>query len=78
MWQHGDMSAASKLAALNKFRNSNPVLRQPAATKVLVLYDVPVKTPDISHVPLVINYGILFSLLQLSLIDVRMRFTQGS
>lgn len=54
---HGDMNAATKLAALNKFRNSNPVMRQPT-TKALVLYDVPVKTSDVSHVPLVINYDL--------------------
>jgi len=53
---HGDMNAATKLAALNKFRNSNPV-RQPA-TKVLVVYDVPVKTTEVSHVPLIINYDL--------------------
>jgi translation initiation factor 4A len=50
------MNAATKLAALNKFRNANSILRQPSA-KVLVVYDVPVKTPEVSHVPLIINYG---------------------
>ena len=50
------MSAATKLAALNKFRSTNSILRQPSV-KVLVVYDVSVKAPDISHVPLVVNYG---------------------
>ncbi|KAK2466163.1 hypothetical protein APHAL10511_001805 [Amanita phalloides] len=54
---HGDMNAATKLAALNKFKNLNPVLRQPPA-KVLVVYDVPVKTPEVSHVSLIINYDL--------------------
>lgn len=53
------MIAGTKLAALNKFRNSNSInMRQPA-TKVLVVYDVQVKTPDVAHVPLIINYGLL-------------------
>lgn len=28
-------------------------------TKVLVVYDVQVKAPEVSHVPLIINYGVL-------------------
>ena len=52
------MNAGAKLAALNKFRNSTgSMLRRPAA-KVLVVYDVQVKAPDVFQVPLVINYGI--------------------
>jgi translation initiation factor 4A len=31
-------------------------MRQPV-TKVLVVYDVQVKTPEVSHTPLIINYG---------------------
>jgi len=30
---------------------------RPTPTKVLVVYDVQVKTPDVSQVPLVLNYG---------------------
>jgi hypothetical protein len=26
-------------------------------TKALVVYDVQVKTPDVQHVPLIVNYG---------------------
>ena len=31
-------------------------MRQPA-TKILVVYDVQVKSPEVAHVPLIINYG---------------------
>ena len=31
-------------------------MRQPT-TKVLVVYDVQVKTPEVSQIPLIINYG---------------------
>ncbi|TFY83852.1 hypothetical protein EWM64_g172 [Hericium alpestre] len=55
---HGDMNAGTKLAALNKFRIQNTGLMRPLVTKILVVYDVQVKTPDISHVPLVINYDL--------------------
>ncbi|KAF5387851.1 hypothetical protein D9615_000357 [Tricholomella constricta] len=54
---HGDMNAGTKLAALNKFRNPNSLIMRPA-TKVLVVYDVQVKTSDVSHVPLIINYDL--------------------
>ncbi|KAF7355259.1 Translation initiation factor [Mycena sanguinolenta] len=55
---HGDMSAGTKLAALNKFRGqSSMIMRQPA-TKVLVVYDVQVKAPEVAHVPLIINYDL--------------------
>ncbi|KAA1466179.1 hypothetical protein DENSPDRAFT_830933 [Dentipellis sp. KUC8613] len=55
---HGDMNAGTKLAALNKFRTNNTGLMRPLVPKVLVVYDVQVKTPDVSHVPLVINYDL--------------------
>ena len=51
------MNAGAKLAALNKFRATPAIMRQ-TATKVLVVYDVQVKTPEVSQIPLVINYGI--------------------
>lgn len=63
--QHGDMNAGTKLAALNKFRNaSSVIMRQPSA-KVLVVYDVQVKTPEVPHVPLVINYGMSVGLMEI-------------
>ncbi|KIJ56529.1 hypothetical protein M422DRAFT_22693 [Sphaerobolus stellatus SS14] len=56
---HGDMNAGTKLAALNKFRNTNSIMmRQQPTTKVLVVYDVQVKAPDVFQVPLVINYDL--------------------
>ncbi|KAF5393967.1 hypothetical protein D9757_000084 [Collybiopsis confluens] len=53
---HGDMSAATKLAALNKYRSPPSSLMRQQATKVLVVYDVQVK--EISHIPLIINYDL--------------------
>ncbi|THH12632.1 hypothetical protein EW146_g7517 [Bondarzewia mesenterica] len=55
---HGDMNTGAKLAALNKFRGSSSGLMRPLSTKVLVVYDVQVKIPEISHVPLIINYDL--------------------
>ncbi|OJT10499.1 ATP-dependent RNA helicase FAL1 [Trametes pubescens] len=54
---HGDMNAGVKLAALNKFRPA-PGIGRPPATKVLVVYDVQVKAPEVQQVPLVINYDL--------------------
>ncbi|KAG6337363.1 hypothetical protein ID866_1736 [Astraeus odoratus] len=55
---HGDMNAGTKLAALNKFRSStSTIMRQPVA-KILVVNDVQVKIPEVSHVPLIINYDL--------------------
>lgn len=51
------MNAGTKLAALNKFRGSASVMMRQPVTKVLVVNDVQVKIPEISHVPLIINYG---------------------
>ncbi|EDR12833.1 uncharacterized protein LACBIDRAFT_182886 [Laccaria bicolor S238N-H82] len=55
---HGDMNAGTKLAALNKFRGTNNVIMRQPTTKALVVYDVQVKGPDVSHIPLVINYDL--------------------
>ena len=51
------MNAGTKLAAFNKFRG--PVLNtlRPPTPRVLVVYDVQVKSPDVPHVALIINYG---------------------
>lgn len=51
------MNAGTKLAALNKFRNNNAGIMRPTGSKVLVVYDVQVKAPEVSHVPLILNYG---------------------
>ncbi|RXW25234.1 hypothetical protein EST38_g578 [Candolleomyces aberdarensis] len=55
---HGEMSAGTKLAALNKFRSPGPSLVSRPMAKVLVVYDVQVKSPEVSHIPLVINYDL--------------------
>lgn len=51
------MNAGTKLAALNKFRTSASVIIRQPVTKVLIVYDVQVKAPEVSHAPLIINYG---------------------
>jgi translation initiation factor 4A len=56
--KHGDMNSVSRLAALNRFRNTSS-LRQ-TAKKVLVIYDIQLKSNEVPHVPLVINYGKYF------------------
>ncbi|KAF8842299.1 hypothetical protein BDN67DRAFT_989268 [Paxillus ammoniavirescens] len=55
---HGEMNAGTKLAALNKFRSSASVITRQPVTKVLVVNDVQVKIPEVSHVPLIINYDL--------------------
>lgn len=59
------MNAGTKLAALNKFRSSASVMMRQPVTKVLVVYDVQVKTPEVSHTPLIINYGMWMRFLHL-------------
>lgn len=56
---HADMNNGTKLAAINKFRSSGSaaMLRQ-SPMKVLVVYDVQVKAPEVPLVPLVINYDL--------------------
>ncbi|KAF8639446.1 hypothetical protein AX16_010301 [Volvariella volvacea WC 439] len=55
---HGDMTSAAKLSALNKFRSPAPAIMRQTPAKVLVVYDVQVKPPDVPHVPLIINYDL--------------------
>lgn len=55
---HGDMNAGTKLAALNKFRSTTSVLMRPSNAKILVVYDVQVKTNEVAHVPLIVNYDL--------------------
>jgi len=54
---HGDMSTGSRISALNKFRGSGSTIRS-GATRVLVVYDIQVKAPDVFQIPLVINYDL--------------------
>lgn len=51
------MSNGAKLAALNKFKNPTPGMMRQLPARLLVVYDVVVKTPDVPQVPLIINYG---------------------
>ena len=51
------MNADTKLAALNVFRSPSTVIMQQMSVKVLVVYDVVVRSTDVQQVPLVINYG---------------------
>lgn len=51
------MSNGAKIAALTKFKSSAPNLMRQSPTRLLVVYDVVVKTPDVPQVPLIINYG---------------------
>ncbi|PCH41386.1 nucleoside triphosphate hydrolase protein [Wolfiporia cocos MD-104 SS10] len=55
---HGDMNAGAKLAALNKFRSPASGIMRQSTTKVLVVYDVQIKSPEVSQIPLVINYDL--------------------
>jgi hypothetical protein len=59
------MNAGTKLAALNKFRSPASGINRQASAKVLVVYDVVVKAPDVQQVPLVINYGAYLLYLQI-------------
>jgi len=58
--QHAEMSTGTKMAALNKFRGNNSILmkQQQPSSRVLVVFDVQVKSPDVFQVPLVINYDL--------------------
>jgi hypothetical protein len=50
------MNTVTRMAALNKFRTASTILRQ-TNMKVLVVYDVQLKTGETPHISLVINYG---------------------
>jgi len=55
------MAAPNKLAALNKYRSAGSAMPRPVQVKVLVVYDVQIK--DVPQVPLIVNYGMFYSLL---------------
>ncbi|KAI0080734.1 hypothetical protein K474DRAFT_162514 [Panus rudis PR-1116 ss-1] len=55
---HGDMNAAARLQALNKFRSPLPGMMRQSPMKILVVYDVQVKTSEVSQIPLIINYDL--------------------
>ncbi|PPQ79556.1 hypothetical protein CVT25_003438 [Psilocybe cyanescens] len=55
---HGDMNAPTRVTALNKFRTSSSVVLRQPSTKILVVYDIQLKSNEVPHVPLVINYDL--------------------
>lgn len=57
---HAEMNTGAKMAALNKFRGNNSIMmkQQQPSPRVLVVFDVQVKSPDVFQVPLVINYDL--------------------
>ncbi|KAG9036555.1 hypothetical protein FRB95_008611 [Tulasnella sp. JGI-2019a] len=55
---HGDMGSTSRTAALNKFRGAAASVGRNPVTRVLVVYDVQVKAPDVFQIPLIINYDL--------------------
>ncbi|KAF8332816.1 uncharacterized protein EI90DRAFT_3122561 [Cantharellus anzutake] len=58
---HNDMNSGTKSAALSKFRHNDDIqdrIGRPLVTRVLVVFDAPVKLPDSFHVPLVVNYDL--------------------
>jgi superfamily II DNA/RNA helicase len=52
------MNASAKLVALNKFKGPPTVVMRQVAGKVLVVYDVQVKTTEVSQIPLIVNYDL--------------------
>ena len=51
------MNNPARLGALNKFKSPAPGILRQTPTRVLVIYDVVVKVPEVPHVPLIVNYG---------------------
>jgi translation initiation factor 4A len=49
------MAPAARMTAINRFRSTTAVATR---TRVLVIYDVQVKSTEVSQVPLVINYDL--------------------
>ncbi|KIY73722.1 P-loop containing nucleoside triphosphate hydrolase protein [Cylindrobasidium torrendii FP15055 ss-10] len=53
---HGEMSSATKLSAMSKFKSNPSAVMRQSSTKVLVVYDV--HTQELNHLPLIINYDL--------------------
>ena len=75
--QNNDMNQGAKLSALNKFRNGTASLMRQPSTRVLVVYDVIIKTGDTPQVPLVVNYGKHLCYCYPMIINKWCRFAQG-
>ena len=71
------MSNGAKLAALNKFKSPSPGMMRQVPTKLLVVYDVVVKTPEVPQVPLIINYGMVCLISMIVVADQDLRSTEG-
>jgi hypothetical protein len=60
--QHVEMNSNTKMAAFHKFRgNTSIMMKQQPTSRVLVVFDVQIKSSDVFQVPLVINYGMFDS-----------------
>ncbi|KAF9534864.1 hypothetical protein CPB83DRAFT_843068 [Crepidotus variabilis] len=55
---HGDMNSVTRVAALNKFRSASSMILKQPGMKVLVVYDIQLKSGEFPHVPLVVNYDL--------------------
>lgn len=56
--QHAEMNSSTKMTAFQKFRgNTSIMMKQQPTARVLVVFDVQIKSSDVFQVPLVINYG---------------------
>jgi translation initiation factor 4A len=69
------MNASVRMTSLNKFRAapSTGNAMRPAPIKVLVIYDVQVKAPDVFQIPFIVNFGtsLALNLAQNSLANTR-------
>lgn len=56
---HTEMNSGAKMAAFHKFRGNNSIMmKQQPVSRVLVVFDVQIKSSDVFQVPLVINYDL--------------------
>jgi hypothetical protein len=51
------MNSNNKMSAITKFRGPSTMHMRQHPLKVLVIYDVQVKTAEVSQIPLIVNYG---------------------
>jgi hypothetical protein len=54
------MKDSARAAAMSRFRYSTPELMRQPKMKVLVIYDVAIKSNDVPLIPLIINYGMIY------------------
>jgi translation initiation factor 4A len=58
LFQHGDLNATAKMAAIARFRGPPTMHMRQNPIKVLVVYDVQLKSAEVSQIPLIINYDL--------------------